>query len=282
MVTAKEIKDYLSRADKLIKTLDKQRERIAELRLTAAGRSYTWDGIRSGGRYNSRSPQAVLIERISKEEEKLYRAECLKMDMEAEALELIDRLKDDKLRGVLTCYHVFHYSQKRIADLYEYEERRIYSFRGEAYKQLCKIVSKEPETERKILRALGIRTDPPQITADLEDTETAGTADQEARAEDPESFQDQKGQEMDNNTAENTNNTTATAPQEAQTAAAIDPAKLAEWEKLAEAVEVPEDPADMAQALNRWLGEAKNKPGINLDSLFSKLSQSIGGENGNS
>lgn len=149
MITAKDIQTYLSRAYYLSREVRSHQERIAEYRSKAMKETPTWSDTPSGGHAAS-SPQAVFVEKMILEQDKLFAAASTLLELEDEIRDLIGELKDERARAILMDYHVYRMNMQKLANKYSYSERRIYQIRSQAYVDLAKKANRDPELSKKI------------------------------------------------------------------------------------------------------------------------------------
>lgn len=131
MITAQEIKKYLSSLFYLSLRLQGDAEQVAQYR-SRAMKTTTW------------------IERAIVAQERAKNTAAELLHREEIARELLELLDGERERAILEDYHLHRLNVQKIAAKYHYSERQIIRIRKKAYYKLSEEINKRPELIERI------------------------------------------------------------------------------------------------------------------------------------
>lgn len=151
MVTAAQVKSYLSKLFYLSMRMRSEAEAVARYRAQAMRTTTTWTDTPNGGRVAS-SPQAVWVERMMQAQDRLEHIAAELLKREEVARELLDLLDDEREKAILEDYHLHRLNVQKIANKYNYSERQIIRIRKTAYIKLTNGINARPKLCAQIER----------------------------------------------------------------------------------------------------------------------------------
>lgn len=149
MITANEVKEFLSQAFYTSQRMLTLIEKINEYRMRAMRETPTWSDTPSGGHAAS-SPQAVWIEKAVDLQEKWRELAEELIDRDKTAHDIIELLDDQRQKAILEDRHIWRMSIWKICEKYSYSKAQVYRIMREAYRDLTVELAKHPELEAKI------------------------------------------------------------------------------------------------------------------------------------
>lgn len=148
MVTEIEVKQFMSQAYYISKRVRTSLERIAEYRTKALKDTAAWSDTPKGG-HSVSSPQAVWIEKIIAEQEKLKDGASDLVEKEKLIRELIDLLYDEKAKAILEDYHIYRLGMNKMCIKYNFSDRQIFRILRKAYRDIAFKINDSEELKRR-------------------------------------------------------------------------------------------------------------------------------------
>lgn len=155
MVTELDVKQFMSQAYYISKRVRTILEKIAEYKAKALKDTAAWSDTPRGG-HSISSPQAVWIEKIIAEQEKLKDGATDLVEKEQLIRELIELLYDEKSKAILEDYHLYRLGMNKITIKYNFSDRQIFRILRKAYRDIAFKINDDPELEKRFRENMSV------------------------------------------------------------------------------------------------------------------------------